>query len=110
MDLTFKHYSNKAREFAIYNKDMGAFYSVLGLCGESGEVADKLKKIYRDKNGVISDNDTKEIAYELGDVLWYLSNIATDLGLTLDDIAKLNLTKLYKRRENNTLHGEGDNR
>lgn len=110
MNLTFKQYSNKAQEFAIYNRDLGVYYLILGLCGETGEVADKLKKIYRDKGGLITEEDKKSIAYELGDVLWYLTNIANELGVSIEDIAKLNLTKLYKRKENGTIHGDGDNR
>ncbi|MBQ3293996.1 nucleoside triphosphate pyrophosphohydrolase family protein [Candidatus Saccharibacteria bacterium] len=83
---------------------------VLGLVGEAGETADKIKKVLRDKDGVISEADKAEIAKELGDVLWYVASIARYLGVTLEDVAKMNLEKLESRKNRNLLHGEGDNR
>ncbi len=83
---------------------------VLGLVGEAGETADKIKKILRDKDGVISEMDKAEVAKELGDVLWYVASIARYLGVPLEDVAKMNLEKLESRRNRNLLHGEGDNR
>jgi len=83
---------------------------VLGLVGEAGEVAEKYKKIIRDKDGVISDKDKQEIAKELGDVLWYISVMAHYLGITLEEIAHMNLDKLFARRERGTSRGSGDNR
>jgi len=108
MKLTFNNYQKYARETAIY-KD-GIFYPVLGLCGESGEVADKIKKIYRDNDGIISEENKEQIVKEMGDVLWYLANMATDLGVTLEDVAKKNLEKIQSRQEKDLIHGEGDNR
>lgn len=108
MKLTFNNYQKYARETAIY-KD-GIFYPALGLCGESGEVADKIKKIYRDNDGIISEENKEQIVKEMGDVLWYLANMATDLGVTLEDVAKKNLEKIQSRQEKNLIHGEGDNR
>lgn len=85
-------------------------YPTLGLAGETGEVCDKLKKAIRDKNGVVDSFDRDEIKKELGDVLWYISAIANELGLTLEDVAKTNIAKLTSRRDRNVLHGFGDNR
>jgi NTP pyrophosphatase (non-canonical NTP hydrolase) len=83
---------------------------VLGLCGETGEVAEKLKKIIRDKAGAISEEDKTELAKELGDVLWYLAVFAHDIGFSFDDVAKGNLAKLRDRQARNVLGGSGDNR
>ena len=83
---------------------------VLGLVGEAGETADKIKKILRDKEGVISDTDKIEIAKELGDVLWYVANIARYIDIPLKQVAEMNLEKLESRRNRNLIHGEGDNR
>ena len=83
---------------------------MLGINGEAGEVAEKVKKIIRDKNGVISDEDKLELAKELGDVLWYLAVFAHDLGVPLDNIAEQNLAKLQSRKARGVLGGAGDNR
>lgn len=83
---------------------------VLGLVGESGEVAEKFKKIIRDKQGNISKADKQEIAKELGDVLWYLAVIAKYMDLSLNDIADQNLEKLFSRKARGVSHGSGDNR
>lgn len=96
--MTLNQYAAKANVFATYNKELGPYYTVLGLCGEAGEVANRLKKVYRDNNGVLNKEASKDLAYELGDVLWYLSQSASQLGLTLEQIAELNIAKLYKRR------------
>ncbi len=69
-----------------------------------------MKKIFRDKNGVVADADREALKYELGDVLWYLAQIATELDLSLDEIAQANLDKLKARMERNTIQGEGDYR
>jgi NTP pyrophosphatase (non-canonical NTP hydrolase) len=83
---------------------------VLGLSDESGEVLGKFKKLLRDKKGVISDDDKKEIAKELGDVLWYVSSVSHLLGYTLDEIAQMNLDKLASRKQRGQISGSGDNR
>lgn len=88
----------------------GFIEKVLGLTGESGEVADKIKKIIRDKNGQLIEEDKQEIALELGDVLWYVANISRVLGLPLEEIAEKNIDKLTARYKNNTIHGSGDHR
>lgn len=83
---------------------------VLGLNGEAGEVAEKVKKIIRDKGGVISPEDKQELAKEAGDVLWYLAVLAHDLDMSLEQIATANLHKLQSRQARGVLGGAGDNR
>lgn len=85
-------------------------YPTLGLVNEAGELAGKVKKIFRDKQGVISETDRDALKYELGDVLWYLTQIATELELSLDEIAQANIEKLASRLERNQIQGEGDYR
>jgi NTP pyrophosphatase (non-canonical NTP hydrolase) len=109
--MTFEEYQKLSRKTAIYpNKDNNFVYPTLGLSGESGEVAEKIKKILRDNNGVVDDSKKQELAKELGDVLWYVSQLTTELGLSLDEIASLNIEKLYSRFYRNKISGEGDNR
>jgi NTP pyrophosphatase (non-canonical NTP hydrolase) len=109
--MTFADYQIEARKTAIYpNVGSNYIYPVLGLCGEAGEVAEKVKKIIRDKDGKVSDEDRKAIAKELGDGLWYLSNLCCEFGLTLDQIAVQNINKLRDRKNRDKLHGSGDNR
>ncbi|MBI1978979.1 MAG: nucleoside triphosphate pyrophosphohydrolase family protein [Candidatus Aenigmarchaeota archaeon] len=109
--MDFKEYQDKAKKTALYpNVGSNFIYPTLGLTNESGEVAGKIKKVLRDKNGIIDENTKSEIKKELGDVLWYLSQLSTELNLSLDDIANENLQKLSSRMERNKIHGEGDNR
>lgn len=103
-------YQGVARETAIYPVDMKIVYPTLGLTGEAGEVADKVKKVFRDNNGYLDEEYCHAIAMKLGDVLWYVANLATDLGYTLQDIAEMNYQKLQSRKERNKLSGEGDDR
>jgi len=83
---------------------------VLGLSDESGEVLGKFKKLLRDKRGVISNEDKKEIMKELGDVLWYVNSVSHLLGYSLEEVAQANLDKLASRQQRGKLHGSGDNR
>lgn len=85
-------------------------YLALAICGEAGEVAEKVKKVLRDKNGQFFSPDLTGIALELGDVLWYLSVMAKRLGFTLEEIANLNLEKIKSRVDRGTLHGCGNER
>lgn len=113
--MQFNEYQTKSRVTARYPEAGNNFiYPILGLTGEAGEVADKVKKLIRDK-GVhtpagVSLEDREEIRKELGDVLWYIAQMATELGLNFDDIAEANITKLYSRLERSQLSGSGDNR
>jgi len=109
--MNFEEYQKKSRKTAIYpDKGNNFVYPVLGLVGESGEVAEKIKKVIRDHNGVFNEKQKQEIKKELGDVLWYITQIATELGLSLDEIAVFNIKKLESRKKRNKLHGNGDNR
>lgn len=109
--MEFNEYQKKAKETAIYPKVGESYiYPVLGLCGEAGEVAEKIKKIFRDDNGVLTEEKKGIIKKELGDVLWYLSQVATELGLSLDEVALFNLEKLLSRKERGRITGDGDNR
>lgn len=109
--MNFNEYQKKARETAIYpNKDNNFIYPTLGLVGEAGEVAEKIKKVIRDDNGVITPLKKEEIKKELGDVLWYISSLACELSIELEEIAEKNIEKLYSRLERNKVHGDGDNR
>jgi NTP pyrophosphatase (non-canonical NTP hydrolase) len=109
--MNFEEYQKKSRKTAVYpNAGKNYIYPTLGLAGESGEVAEKIKKVLRDKGGVIDEETKKMIKKELGDVLWYVSQIASELGLELDNIAEYNIEKLYSRMERGKLSGSGDNR
>ncbi|MFA5742471.1 MAG: nucleoside triphosphate pyrophosphohydrolase family protein [Candidatus Paceibacterota bacterium] len=109
--MEFNQYQEEARKTAIYpNKGSNFIYPTLGLVGEAGEVAEKIKKIIRDGDSVISEEKKAELAKELGDVLWYIANLAEELGVKLEDVAKGNMEKLRSRQERGKLHGEGDNR
>lgn len=108
--MDFKEYQELAHKTAIYPKKYGVSYTTLGLVNESGEVAGKLKKIIRDKGGKISLESKKDLADELGDVLWYLSELCTELKLPLEWIAKRNIEKLESRQTRGVLGGSGDKR
>ena len=109
MDLNA--YQQGARTTARY-PDVGAnpIYPTLGLCGEAGEVADKVKKVLRDQDGVFSAEVAQSLMLELGDVLWYVAQLASELGFELDQIAEANLQKLASRAARNVISGSGDHR
>ena len=109
--MEFSEYQQLSRRTATYPRagdDMT--YPALGLCGEAGEVAEKVKKTLRDDGGVLSDDRRDALSRELGDVLWYLSQLATEAGLDLEEIASENLAKLFSRQERGVLRGSGDDR
>lgn len=83
-------------------------YPTLGLVNEAGEVAGKVKKIFRDRQGVITEADREALTLELGDVLWYLSELSTWLGIRLEDVAERNIAKLADRASRGVLGGDGD--
>ena len=109
--MELNDYQRESRKTALYpNVGCNAIYPTLGLVGEAGEVADKVKKILRDKKGEF-DKDSKEaLKFELGDVLWYISQLSSELGFELDDVANANLQKLNSRKSRGKIHGSGDNR
>ena len=102
--MTFDEYQEFARSTAAYPEDCKIVYPTLGLCGEAGEVAEKIKKHMRDGRSLVG------VGLELGDVLWYISALADDLGVTLDEIAQANVDKLESRMRRNKISGDGDNR
>tara|TARA_Y100001970_G_C14008828_1_gene737324 strand:+ start:167 stop:484 length:318 start_codon:yes stop_codon:yes gene_type:complete len=105
--MTFNEYQEFVASIKRYPLEYKMLYPTLGLCGEAGEVAEKVKKHIRDGK---KENFKETITKELGDVLWYLSALAGDLGITLQEVADTNKTKLEERLKNNTIHGDGDNR
>ena len=108
--MTINEYQKGALRTAIYPESRRIIYPTLGLTGEAGEVADKVKKVIRDNNDEFSDERKQQIALELGDVMWYAATLAHDLGYSLDEICQMNLDKLASRMQRNKLHGSGDER
>lgn len=109
--MNFTDYQTKSRATAKYPViGHGVIYPTLGLVNEAGEVAGKIKKVFRDKDGEISAETRKALKAELGDVLWYISQVATELDLSLDEIAEANIAKLLDRLERGKIQGDGDNR
>lgn len=107
-------YQEEARRTAKYPeagiRTLSAIeYTVLGLCGESGEIANKVKKFRRDAKPVTM-TDREELADEVGDVLWYVAMLADELGYTLAEIAAMNIVKLERRAKKGTIGGSGDKR
>ena len=117
MTLTFNEYQRKAVVTAVYpsletgsSGNLGWIYPALGLCGEAGEVAEKIKKLIRDKDGLVEDADCAAIAKELGDVLWYIAALCKEFNLDMGEVAQANLDKLAAPAAKGTLSGSGDNR
>lgn len=109
--LDFARYQQAAaRTGGRVTVDHPIVYPTLGLANEAGEVAGKVKKIFRDRGGVITDADREALILELGDVLWYLSEFCTRLGVRLEDVAERNIAKLADRAARGVLHGDGDHR
>lgn len=106
----FDDYQENAKLTAVFNPIHGLEYLTLGLCGEAGEAANKVKKIFRDENYKVSEEKAREIALELGDTLWYLAMLAEHLGYSLSQIAEMNAKKLAARKTTDSLRGSGDNR
>jgi len=108
--MNLNDYQQSALKTALYPRQYAIVYPALGLNGEAGEVADKVKKVIRDNGGDFSPERREQIAFELGDVLWYVATMAHDLGYSLDEIADMNISKLADRARRNKLSGSGDNR
>lgn len=107
---TFNEYQKQAQTTALYPKEEALEYVVLGLCGESGELANKVKKIIRDNNGILTEEKRKELIFELGDCLWYISALCSELNGNLGDVAEANIQKLFSRKKRGVIKGSGDNR
>ncbi len=118
--MTFKDYQEQAAETAFGPATITIVYPALGLAGETGEVVEKVKKLWRDKAILFRhevdnppfplEDDIDQIVLEMGDVLWYLNMLATNLGISMDDVAARNLAKLADRKARKKLKGEGDDR
>ncbi len=109
--MNFSDYQTQSRKTALYPSiGHGVIYPTLGLTNEAGEVAGKVKKIFRDKGGVIGAAEREALKGELGDVLWYLAQVCTELDLSLDEVAEHNIEKLSSRLERGKIGGDGDNR
>lgn len=104
--MNFDDYQARAKAFAVYPKEIERAYLSLGLSGEAGEIANKMKKVFRDGRE-ISAEDMKS---ELGDVLWYVAGLAGAYGLSLSDVAESNIEKLQSRADRGRIRGEGDQR
>jgi NTP pyrophosphatase (non-canonical NTP hydrolase) len=109
--MNFNDYQHKSRKTAGYPAiGHPVIYPTLGLVNEAGEVAGKIKKVFRDKEGEISAETRAALKAELGDVLWYVAQVCTELGLSLDEVAEYNIAKLYDRLERGKIRGDGDDR
>jgi len=113
--MELNDYQARAADTAVYPESgSGSYnavsYSVLGLTNEAGEVAGKIKKVWRDDGGEFTPEKVTEIFKELGDVLWYLAQATTELGYTLSDVAQYNVDKLASRAARGVIGGSGDNR
>ncbi len=105
--MDFKEYEKRAHETAICPNTLNGscFYLSIGLAGEVGELLNKIKKIARDNMQI----DKEDAKHELGDILWYLSELANSLGISMDEVAYANIEKLAKRKNEGKIHGSGDN-
>ena len=110
MIYTFDDYQTIAVATAVYPTDIRILYPALGLAGEAGEVANKVKKIYRDDGGQVTEDRRAQVAKELGGVLWYAAAVCTDLNLNMGDVARENAAIRASRQERDTLQGDGDER
>ena len=106
--MELNYYQTEAHKTSLHNTPV--IYPTLGLTGEAGEVADKVKKVIRDNDGEFTYEKKEAIAFELGDVLWYVAELAHDLGYTLETIGRMNLQKLASRQQRDKIHGSGDER
>jgi NTP pyrophosphatase (non-canonical NTP hydrolase) len=109
--MNFSEYQKLSRRTAGY-PSIGhpVIYPTLGLANEAGEVAGKVKKIFRDKGGVIGEAERGALSAELGDVLWYIAQVCTELEISMNDVAEANLAKLLDRQQRGKIKGDGDNR
>jgi len=110
-EFTFSDYQRECITTAKYPGIGANFtYPTLGMCGETGEVAEKIKKVIRDSDGKVTPERKEELKKEIGDVLWYVAMLCTELRLELGDVALVNIKKLKSRIERGVIKGDGDNR
>ncbi len=110
--MTLDEYQKEALVTAVFHDDefKDLAHWVFGISGEAGEISEKIKKIIRDKNGVVSKEDKTELIKEMGDVLWYLAVLAKHLGYDFEEVGQSNIKKLRDRQARGKIHGSGDNR
>lgn len=109
--MEFNEYQDFVKSMKVYPERYAVIYPALGLAGESGEIAEKVKKWLRDEGGqAISEERRYAILKELGDPLWYIASLADDLGYTLQDVVDANVAKLSSRKDRGVLQGSGDDR
>jgi NTP pyrophosphatase (non-canonical NTP hydrolase) len=108
--VELSEYQRLSRSTAHYPRNESLTYPALGLAGEAGEFADHAKKVIRDDGGEVTPQRREAMAKELGDVLWYVAQVATEAGLDLDEVAQANLDKLLSRQQRGVLSGSGDQR
>jgi NTP pyrophosphatase (non-canonical NTP hydrolase) len=109
--MDFEEYQKRSRKTAIYpGKGNNFVYPTLGIAGEAGEVSEKVKKMVRGDGGYTPGEKKEEIAKELGDILWYIAQLATELDISLDQVATSNIKKVESRKKRKKLKGDGDNR
>ena len=108
--MKLNEYQEKAAKTAMYPAEVGIAYVTMGLAGEAGEIANKVKKVYRDDGGVLTVAAQEQLAKEVGDVLWYVAMMAKEFGYTLEEVAQMNVDKLESRYKRGAIQGEGDER
>lgn len=108
--IDWNQYQDFVRGTKRYSESYRLMYPVLGLASEAGEVAGKVKKILRDNDGAVSDEQVKHLIDEVSDVLWYVACIADDLGVPLEVVMQVNVAKLLDRVERDVIQGDGDGR
>lgn len=109
--MTFDEYQEISQKTAVFKPGETALYYLgLGVAGEAGEVAEKIKKVLRNHDGVVSAEMKEELKKEIGDVIWYLSQLSGELGYKFSDVAQANIQKLQDRKDRGVLKGSGDNR
>jgi len=108
--MKLNEYQLLANETATYKKSLKIIYPTLGLNGEAGEVAEKVKKVFRDQGGEFTEQNRADLVLELGDALWYIAAVCKDIGVSLEDVAYSNINKIRSRVLRGVLGGSGDNR
>lgn len=106
--ITFNEYQENTKLTAKYPKNKALEYVILGLVGESAEIANKYKKVIRDNDGVLTEERRNQIIDEIGDVMWYVSQLCNELGVNLETLCEKNINKLLDRKERGVIKGDGD--
>jgi len=108
--MELNEYQHAALSTAVFDEEYAILYPALKLAGEAGEVAEKVGKVLRDRDGVFSEDVLEDLAKEVGDVLWYVAAFSEGIGKTLEEVADANLEKLASRKQRGVINGSGDNR